>query len=408
MNSFLNKAVKKAHKMNEEALLSLVNHLFNEYSLLDALVDSIQDGVIILDAKNKVVKVNKNLFLILSIPRDTREKTQNLKLEDIFTSMSIREAVESTILNQEKCQNKEFIIQENENNKYIELSILPLVKHKTITGSIIIVADITEKKIAELKTSRLESLARLTTAAASISHEIKNPLAAISIHVQLLEKMLLSNTSSSAISSTTFTENKLDDHVNEKIKKHFKVIEEEIERLNKIVVDFLFAVRPMKFQISCIDINALLSSLVETFQEECNNNNIKICTQFSKEMPHFQGDERFIRQAFMNIILNAKNAMENSGGILEIKTFIQDASIIVEFSDSGVGIPPSLMEKIFEPYFTTKSSGTGLGLTLTYKVIKEHGGDIYVCSNENKGALFKVVFPLEKNSNLLLLSCDKK
>ena len=386
MNNFINRAVKKSSKMNEVQLRNLVQNIFAEYSLLDSMIDSLNDGIVILDANNKVIKVNKTLFLIFNA-----QVSENVDIEEIIDNDEINSFINFTILNQEKCSGKEFFIQRKDQNQYISLSILPLVSNKKIHGTIIIISNITEKKMSQLREERLEGLARLATAAASISHEIKNPLAAISIHVQLLEKMLTSSY-----------------EMNEKMKRHFSVIEEEIERLNKIVVDFLFAVRPMKFQISCIDINALLSSLVETFQEECNNNNIKIYTQFSKEMPHFQGDERFIRQAFMNIILNAKNAMENSGGILEIKTFIQDASIIVEFSDSGVGIPPSLMEKIFEPYFTTKSSGTGLGLTLTYKVVKEHGGDIYVCSNENKGALFKVVFPLEKNSNLLLLSCNKK
>jgi len=384
MNNFINKAVKKAHTMNEPALRSLVQNIFNEYSFLDAMVDSISDGIIILDAKNEVVKVNKSLSLILNI---SLNKTNSI--EEIFEDAIIRGFVISTIKSEEKCNSKEFFIQGVDKNQYIEISILPLVKHKKINGNIIIVSNITEKKMSQLREERLEGLARLATAAASISHEIKNPLAAISIHVQLLEKMLTSSY-----------------EMNEKMKRHFSVIEEEIERLNKIVVDFLFAVRPIKFEFTDVNINDLLSSLIETFKDEALSNNIKINFDSSFNLSSLQGDERFLRQAFMNVILNAEHAMKEKGGVLTIKTKEDESFIVIEISDCGEGIPKNLLDKIFEPYFTTKNDGTGLGLTLTYKVIKEHGGDIHVYSALGKGTTFRITLPVCKCGNCLLISYD--
>lgn len=386
MNNFINRAVKKSSKMNEVQLRSLVQNIFEEYSLLDSMIDSLNDGVVILDANNKVIKVNKALFLIFNA-----NASENISIGEIIDDEEINNFINFTILNQEKCSGKEFFIQRKDQNQYISLSILPLVSNKKIHGTIIIISNITEKKINEIKRQRLESLARLTTAAASISHEIKNPLAAISIHVQLAKKSIVAN----------------ENIFNEKMKKHFSVIEEEIDRLNKIVVDFLFAVRPIKFEFRMVNINSIITSIVDTFQDEFKKYNIQIEKRLDEQLPPLQGDERFLRQAFINIIVNSKQAMLENGGILCISTMREENAVVVLISDSGDGIPHDILNKIFEPYFTTKDSGTGLGLTMTYKVIKEHGGDILVYSDLGNGASFKILLPIVNDKSILLITDDR-
>ena len=386
MNNFINKAVKKSFKMNEVQLRSLVQNIFDEYSLLDSMIDSLNDGVIILDANNKVIKVNKALFLIFNA-----KIGENINIEEIINDDEVNKFINFTILNQEKCSGKEFFIQRKGQNQYVSLSILPLVNNKKIHGTILIISDITEKKINDIKTQRLESLARLTTAAASISHEIKNPLAAISIHVQLAKKNIASN-------KNIF---------NEKMKKHFSVIEEEIDRLNKIVVDFLFAVRPIKFEFRLLNINTMITSIVDTFKDEFEAYKIQIKKNLDDSLPLLQGDERFLRQAIINIIVNSKHAMMENGGVLSISTGKEENAVIILISDSGDGIPHNILNKIFEPYFTTKDCGTGLGLTMTYKVIKEHGGEVYVYSDLGKGASFKILLPIINDKGILLITDDR-
>ena len=386
MNNFINKAIKKSSKMNEVQLRSLVQNIFEEYSLLDSMIDSLNDGVVILDANNKVIKVNKALSLIFNSPL-----SENINVEEIIDNDEINNFINFTILNQEKCSGKEFFIQRKGQNQYVSLSILPLVNNKKIHGTILIISDITEKKINDIKTQRLESLARLTTAAASISHEIKNPLAAISIHVQLAKKNIASN-------KNIF---------NEKMKKHFSVIEEEIDRLNKIVVDFLFAVRPIKFEFRLLNINTMITSIVDTFKDEFEAYKIQIKKNLDDSLPLLQGDERFLRQAIINIIVNSKHAMMENGGVLSISTGKEENAVIILISDSGDGIPHNILNKIFEPYFTTKDCGTGLGLTMTYKVIKEHGGEVYVYSDLGKGASFKILLPIINDKGILLITDDR-
>ena len=397
MREFMRRGIQKSPSMNEAQLRTFVKLLANEYSLLDSVMDSLNDGVIVADSENKIIKSNRAAERILgtslrgtslggSALGEGHEKNvwEHIKIQDIADFVS------SVIQNESGQTSKEFNLKADNpegKNKYIEVSVLPLVNEKKIKGTIIMIADITEKRIEEIKNHRLENLASLTNVAAAVAHEIKNPLAAISIHLQLLKK--------------NFTACNLS--INQKAQKHIGVIEEEIERLNKIVVDFLFAVRPLKFEFVPVDINVLLKNLYDTFFDEFNDSGIAISLSFSKELPKIQGDERFLRQAFMNVLTNAKAAMPN-GGFLDISTKAANDFIIITISDSGQGILPEDMHKIFEPYFTTKHDGTGLGLTMTYKVIKEHGGDINVYSDYGMGTSFKFSLPIERKGAMLLLS----
>nr|WP_253678776.1 ATP-binding protein [Treponema sp. OMZ 788] len=383
----MRRGIQKSPNMNEAQLRTFVKLLANEYSLLDSVMDSLNDGVIVANSENKIIKSNRAAERILGTPLgESHEKNvwEHIKIQDIADFVSY------VIENESGQTSKEFNFKADlpeGKNKYIEVSVLPLVKEKKIQGTIIMIADITEKRNEEIKNRRLENLASLTNVAAAVAHEIKNPLAALSIHLQLLKK--------------NFTVCNLS--INQKAQKHIGVIEEEIERLNKIVVDFLFAVRPLKFEFVPVDVNALLKNLYDTFFDEFNDKGITISLNFSKELPKIQGDERFLRQAFMNVLTNAKSAMPD-GGFLDISTKNENDLLLVSISDSGQGILPEDLHKIFEPYFTTKHDGTGLGLTMTYKVIKEHGGEINVYSDYGLGTTFKFSLPIERKGAMLLLS----
>ncbi|UTC65336.1 PAS domain S-box protein [Treponema sp. OMZ 788] len=387
MREFMRRGIQKSPNMNEAQLRTFVKLLANEYSLLDSVMDSLNDGVIVANSENKIIKSNRAAERILGTPLgESHEKNvwEHIKIQDIADFVSY------VIENESGQTSKEFNFKADlpeGKNKYIEVSVLPLVKEKKIQGTIIMIADITEKRNEEIKNRRLENLASLTNVAAAVAHEIKNPLAALSIHLQLLKK--------------NFTVCNLS--INQKAQKHIGVIEEEIERLNKIVVDFLFAVRPLKFEFVPVDVNALLKNLYDTFFDEFNDKGITISLNFSKELPKIQGDERFLRQAFMNVLTNAKSAMPD-GGFLDISTKNENDLLLVSISDSGQGILPEDLHKIFEPYFTTKHDGTGLGLTMTYKVIKEHGGEINVYSDYGLGTTFKFSLPIERKGAMLLLS----
>ena len=178
-------------------------------------------------------------------------------------------------------------------------------------------------------------------------------------------------------------------------------MDEEIERLNKIVVDFLFAVRPLKFDFAPLDINTVVKGLSDFFSEELNRAGMVLTLDLAETLPFIQGDERFIRQMLVNLVKNAIAAM-TPGGIIHIRTWHTDEFVIMTVEDTGSGIPTDMIHKIFEPYFTTKVDGTGLGLTMAYKVVKEHGGDIRVQSEQGKGTCFTISLPILRKAQKLI------
>ena len=384
MREFMSRALRKLPRMNDSQLRSLIQLIADDYALFDAMMDSLTNGVIILDSNHTIIKTNRAASRILGIPLS---ESPDRPLWASISDTKLADFIHTVIQNEEACTAEEFVIVADEENQYIEISVLPLVKEKRVRGTIITVEDITQRKREEINNRRLENLASLTNLAAAVAHEIKNPLAAISIHVQLLRK----NFKACNLA------------INTKAQKHLDVVEEEIERLNKIVVDFLFAVRPLQCEFVPVNVNELIKSLFATFQEEFFAAKISILPQLDNELPVIQADERFLRQALMNILTNAKAAMMPAGGELGITTRFDQERVYIIITDTGKGIPPDILHKIFEPYFTTKPDGSGLGLTMTYKVIKEHGGDIQVHSDIGKGTRFTLILPITRSEKPLLL-----
>ncbi|MGP1594562.1 MAG: two-component system sensor histidine kinase NtrB [Treponema sp.] len=388
MREFVSSAMKKLSRMNETQLKNFIHLIADEYALFDAMMDSLSTGVIILDSQQRVVKSNKAAVRILGIPiieGDERPFWKQLHHQKIAAF------IQTVIKNEERKKRAEFTAAADAGNQYIDLSVAPLVRDKKVKGTIITCEDITQKKQEEINRRQLENLASLTNLAAAVAHEIKNPLGAMSIHLQLLRKNF----------KTCNTE------ISTKAQKHLDVVEEEIARLNTIVVDFLFAVRPLQCTFAPVCMNEVINTLAATFNEEFRLAGVQVVLQLAKTLPCIQADERFMRQALMNILTNAKAAMP-SGGQLTITTFLNNEKVCIKITDTGCGIPADVLHKIFEPYFTTKPDGSGLGLTMTYKVIKEHGGDIQVHSEPEGGTCFTILLPLSRSACPLLIEAHRK
>lgn len=381
MKKFIQRALEKINKMDKEQIGSILHYISAENELLKMVLDSMTDGLAVCDRENRILRINKSFERL--IPLFEVDFTEQA-LWEVISDREIATFLKDTLENQEKVMDVEFAL-ESGVTRTISCSIMPLVREGKVQGSLIHVEEVTEKRSKEARLRRAESLAALTTLAAGVAHEIKNPLGSIGIHLQLAQK---------EIGDKTRVQTR-------EIKKYLAVIQEEVDRLNRIVVDFLFTVRPMDTQLVERDVNQVVLDLLNFMKFELREAEVKLVTHLAENLPKMRLDERYLKQALLNLIKNSLSAMPN-GGKLTIETSARSDEIFVKVIDNGIGIPENQIEKIFEPYYTTKDFGTGLGLTLVYKIVKEHLGEISVQSKEGEGSMFILSFPIPQHEKRLI------
>ncbi|AHH09068.1 sensor histidine kinase, partial [Borrelia anserina] len=237
---------------------------------------------------------------------------------------------------------------------------------------------------------RAEALAAFTRHARNIAHEIKNPLGAIDINLQLLKKEIDRHD----IKST-------------KANNYFQIIKEEINRMDKTITDFLLTVRPIKIIPEKKDITEIIKSVYNLLNPELQNKDIKFLLNLNK-LSLALIDEKLIRQVIINIVKNAEEALVESNKKIkkiEISTYENEEKIYFSIKDNGNGIKNETKDDIFKPQFSTKESGSGIGLTISYKIVKEHGGEIFVESKEMKGTSFTITLPKLNTDKILIEGC---
>jgi two-component system, sporulation sensor kinase E len=381
MNKFIKKTLEKLEKLDIAAIKSLFAQLAAENDLLAMVLHSMSDGVLVTDENCNLILFNKSAERLLPfIEQEKLEKTIWTVISDAEIAAFFREKLSA----QEKVSDKIFTLA-GQAVRTMAISIMPLVKQGKIQGNLVHIEDVTEKKSSEARLRRAESLAALTTLAAGVAHEIKNPLGSIAIHLQLAQKEMNGNKTIQPESLT----------------RYLSVIGEEVDRLNRIVVDFLFAVRPMNIQLEERNLNQVIRELLNFLKFELENAKVNYDLRLADDLPRIMLDEKYIKQALLNLIQNSMSAMSD-GGTLTLETFRKGQDVVLNVTDTGAGIPQEIMDKIFEPYFTTKEFGSGLGLTLVYKIVKEHMGEVSVTSKKGKGTTFTLSFAVPQKEKRLI------
>ncbi|MDR2841766.1 MAG: ATP-binding protein [Spirochaetaceae bacterium] len=379
MISVISNALKRFNKISPEYIQSLLEYADNKINVLEMVLNSIMIGFIVCAKNNTLLLTNHYSKNMLQI--DDFEEGKDFVWQKIKDS-ELAAFLQKTLESSDRAEEREFVIEKNGACKLLSISVLPLVSKKSINGSLILLEDITEKRAKEIKLYRAENLANLTNAAAGVAHEIKNPLASISIHIQLIQKII-----NNLIDEPVIKDNYI------KFDKHITTAIQEVERLNKTVMDFLFAVRPMELNLIKSDINNLITEIVEFIEPELKEHNIICKLDLEDNIPFVLMDRQFIKQALLNLIKNSMEAITGKGEIL-LRTEEKGTEIKISVIDNGIGIPEENKSKVFEPYWTTKVKGTGLGLLLVYKIIKEHHGDITLQSKKGGGTCFEISMPV--------------
>ena len=239
---------------------------------------------------------------------------------------------------------------------------------------------------------KLVALGRLT---AGIAHEVKNPLNAMMIHLELLRTKIQKSSLEPAVAGTPGSLGLVESARTVRASgalEHVEIIENEIRRLDEVVQGFLKFTRPEDLKLQPVRISTLFEEILPVIAPEARSNSVRVTTDCNAAAPPVNGDAAMLRQVFLNLAINACQAMPN-GGTLRMSCAAAGRKVEVRVEDTGIGIAPENLGKIFDLYFTTKDHGTGIGLSMVYRTIQLHDGEIEVQSTPGRGTTFRVLLP---------------
>jgi signal transduction histidine kinase len=246
------------------------------------------------------------------------------------------------------------------------------------------------KAISERLQAR--SLGRLM---AGVTHEVRNPLNAMTIHLELVREHLLRRQAKTR--ATVGAVLGLDEGEQSPelagARKHLDVIGSEIKRLDEVITGFVRFIRPEELQLQPVNVESLITEVIALVEPDVRRNGVVCRADVAKDLPELRADPALLRQALLNLALNGCQAMPNGGRLTMGAKTKKDHRIVLTVEDTGVGIPPDALDRIFDLYYTTKPEGSGLGLSIVYRIIQLHGGEVEVQSTEGRGTIFRVALP---------------
>jgi two-component system, NtrC family, sensor kinase len=261
----------------------------------------------------------------------------------------------------------------------LNLAIAPLVsKEQEQIGRLIIFDDITDRAELEQRLVQADKLSSIGLLAAGVAHEVNTPLAVISTYAQMLAKQVAEDAQKSII---------------------LDKIAKQTFRASEIVNSLLNFSRTSTTSFGEVNLNRIITETLSLLEHQLQKAGIQVKTSLDPDLALLQGNTGKLQQVFLNLFLNARDAMQGSG-TLEIRTWSDQGSIKAEVADTGTGIAPEHLHRIYDPFFTTKAArkGTGLGLSVTYGIIQEHGGSIEVSNRLSGGARFRIELPTARRA----------
>ncbi len=368
----------------EEVILRLTQELEDVRNFTDSIIQSIGSGIIVTGMNDIITYINRAGERILGF-------SQNELVSQPFSIFGLREK-ESDIRSlfdnpDDHDTRKEGWMRRKDHQEFpvgFTINNHLNIKGETI-GKIVIFRDMTKVYRIQEEILRMDRLVSLGKLASDIAHELRNPLAGIKTTAQALSEEMANDDSR---------------------REYLNRITKEIDRLNELLKTFFSFAKPQKLNLVCCHIKDIINEIIPFLIKEIADKGIRFVENYHPKLPKIKVDKTQMHQVFLNLFLNAIQAMPE-GGELRIDVNPITSSSLVGFkqnfikiciSDTGKGIPPNILHKIFDPFFTTKPKGIGLGLSITYQIVKKHGGTIKVQSEWGKGTSFLINLP-EKLEN---------
>ena len=415
---FLEKLIERLGRIGPEDVQNYFLRLAQEKGFLETVFNAIQEGIVVTDSKARITYLNDaacgvfGLEASEAIGKRLDERIRGLDWESLTRSSG------------PVSHDMEIFYPQN---RFINFYVVPLVmeqREPTVAGGglsavalaeaddsvrpgsaafaqatadepapataeevghVMILRDITESRRTAQQTIESERLNALRLLAAGVAHEIGNPLNSLHIHLQLMERSV----------------QKLHDGEKAELEQSIDVARSEVNRLDSIVTQFLKAIRPSRPQLRPENVNIIVEEAVRFFAPELQDREIVVEQELRSDLPLLQLDRDQMKQAFYNVIKNSVEAMHRHG-TLRIRTDLADTHVIVRFVDTGGGMSAENLSRVFEPYFTTKASGSGLGLLIVRRIVREHGGELSIESSQGRGVTLTIRLPfIEKRIRML-------
>ncbi len=405
---FLEKLIERLERIGPEEVQNYFLRLAQEKGFLETVFNAIQEGIIVTDSKGRITYLNEaacGLFGLEGgdvIGKRLDERIRGLDWESLTKSGG------------PVSHDMEIFYPQN---RFINFYVVPLmIEHREAVagggdsgrvaaaddergwpgsptpatgaaevGHVMILRDITASRRTAQQAIESERLNALTLLAAGLAHEIGNPLNSLHIHLQLMERSVQN----------------LSDGAKTELQQSIDIARSEVNRLDSIVTQFLRAIRPSRPQLRPENINTIVEEAVRFFRPEIQDRDIIVEQELRSDLPLLQLDRDQMKQAFYNVIKNSLEAMKRRG-TLRIRTDRDDTHVLITFVDTGGGVSVRNLSRVFEPYFTTKPSGTGLGLLIVRRIVREHGGELSIESSQDKGLTLTIRLPyIDKRIRML-------
>ena len=384
-HSPLDRVLGQLDHLDETNLQILINRLAQERALFEGIFDTIREGILVVSKDGVVEYTNSEGLKIVGLKESDIGSAVLWKWIPDLAPVINMDGVEPEFDEQVSVTRE--IEMTYPEHRFVRVYMVPF---DGIEGTgphfVVILTDITKDVSTTEEKIESEKVSSIFLLAAGVAHELGNPLNSLTIHLQLIQRLL----------------NQIDDEeLREKIQRSLSICVGEVERQDGIITHFLEAIRPSPPDFQDTNLVEVLESVLKVQEQELKNAKVDVEMEVGDEIPIIAGDMNQMKQVFFNVVKNAREAMKE-GGTLHVETRSDDDNFYVIIADTGEGIDKENLANVFQPYFSTKNSGSGLGLMIVNRILRDHGGQVGIDSKPGMGTVISLKFP-KKHRRVRLL-----